>query len=603
MEGDRVIIYDFEIYKYNWMLTWLDTETRKIHTIHDNKEHMEKMYDLYKNRIWVGYGSRRYDIYIAQAILAGFDPYEMNDWIINQGKFGWEFSNLLRQFPIINYDCSVGFRSLKELEAFMGHDIKETTVPFDIDRPLTTKELEEVKVYNRHDVMETFHVFLETKETFETHVALIDEFNLPPRSISRTPQQLASEILGAHKVDRDDEFDITFVDTLELGKYEYVKDHLQNWADNIQDYDAKVLNLETEIAGIPTVVANGGLHSAINNYIGEGTYILVDVGGYYPALMIEYDLLSRNVRNKGKFKQIRDERNEMKLAGDPREEPRKLLTNITYGATKYKYSPMYDPLQGNNICFNGQLLLIDLAEKLEGNCQIIQKNTDGILIKLYKDSDKEKIMEICKEWENRTRMTLDYDYFKKIIQRDVNNYIFVEENGNVHSKGGVVKKLNPLDNDLPIVNRAVVDYFVKGISPRNTVYSSKKLIDFQKITKVSRLYEYAFHEIVGGADVHTYSVPVYRTRQGERYLSHHNEVRYEGEILQEKVIRCFASNNFGDGAIYKKHKEKEGLDKTPSTPEKCFIENGDIRNKGIPKKLDREWYVELAERRIREFVK
>ena len=38
----------------------------------------------------------------------------------------------------------------------MGHNIKETTVPFDINRPLTKEELEEVKQYNIHDVMETF---------------------------------------------------------------------------------------------------------------------------------------------------------------------------------------------------------------------------------------------------------------------------------------------------------------------------------------------------------------------------------------------------------------------------------------------------------------
>lgn len=580
-----MLIYDFEVYKHNWVLSWLDTETREMYTIHDSKEDMEKMYEHYKNRIWVGYNSRRYDVYIAQAILCGFDPYEMNQWIIDKDRFGWEFSELLRKFPIINYDCSVGFRSLKELEAFMGHDIRETTVPFDIDRPLTDEEIEEVKVYNKHDVMETFHVFLETKETFETHVALIEEFNLHPSSISRTPQQLASEILGAYSKDRDDEFDITFVDTLELGKYEYIKDHLQNWADNIQDYDKDKLNLETEVAGVPTIIANGGLHSAIDNYYGEGNYMLVDVGGYYPSLMIEYDMLSRNVTNRKKFRTIRDERNVLKAKGDPREKPRKLLTNITYGATKYKYSKMYDPLQGNNICFNGQLLLIDLAEKLENHCQIIQKNTDGILIKLYNESDKDEIIRICNEWEDRTRMTLDYDYFNKVIQANVNNYIFVEENGNLHTKGSVVKKLNPLDNDLPIINRAVVNYFVHNTPVRETVYSSDKLIDFQKITKISSKYEFGFKEDLNSTNLEVFDGQV-----------------YHGEIKPEKVHRCFASKYDTDGILYKKHREKDGLDKTASTPEKCFIDNGEVLGKSVPAKLDREWYVELGERKVREFL-
>ena len=40
----------------------------------------------------------------------------------------------------------------------------------------------------------------------------------------------------------------------------------------------------------------------------------------------------------------------------------------------------------NNICINGQLLLIDLIEQIEkrfgDTCQLIQANTDGNLVKL-----------------------------------------------------------------------------------------------------------------------------------------------------------------------------------------------------------------------------
>ena len=65
----------------------------------------------------------------------------VNDWIINQDRHGWEFSTLLRDYPILTYDCMTGYRGLKELELFMGISIKETSVPFDIDRPLTRQEL------------------------------------------------------------------------------------------------------------------------------------------------------------------------------------------------------------------------------------------------------------------------------------------------------------------------------------------------------------------------------------------------------------------------------------------------------------------------------
>lgn len=85
-----------------------------------------------------------YDQFILKGILCGFNPKKVNDWIILDDKPGYRFSSLFRNFPLINYDVMPNPPiSLKALEAFMGHSIKETTVPFDIDRPLTEAELAE----------------------------------------------------------------------------------------------------------------------------------------------------------------------------------------------------------------------------------------------------------------------------------------------------------------------------------------------------------------------------------------------------------------------------------------------------------------------------
>ena len=79
-----MIIYDFEVFKYDWVICWLDTETRKMHYIANDQEKFQRFYNYYKNRIWVGYNSRTYDQWIAKAILCGFNAYEMNDWLINK---------------------------------------------------------------------------------------------------------------------------------------------------------------------------------------------------------------------------------------------------------------------------------------------------------------------------------------------------------------------------------------------------------------------------------------------------------------------------------------------------------------------------------------
>jgi hypothetical protein len=337
------------------------------------------------------------------------------------------------------------------------------------------------------------------------------------------------------------------------------------------DKDYNTMSLETTIFKAPHTFGIGGIHGGINKYMGDGYYLMADVSSYYPALMIEYNFLSRNVVNPEKYKNIRDERLKLKKLKDPREYPRKIVLNSTFGASKDQYNNLYDPLQFNNVTISGQLFLVDLLDKLENSnkCELIQSNTDGILIKLFNEVDKEEISNICKEWCIRTRMGLEFDEIERVIQRDVNNYIIVGKNGKVKRKGAVVKKLSNLDNDLPIVNQAVVDYFLKNIKPEETILNCNELIKFQKITKIGGNYDYAV---------------------------------LNGKILKEKVNRVFASKDYNDGLLQKKHKNKNSYDKIASTPERCFINNDNILEKEIPKKLDKQWYIDLSYKHINEFV-
>lgn len=561
-----IIFFDFEVFKYDWLVCYLDTDTKKMNCIENDVEQLKKFYEDNHHRIFVGYNSRGYDQWVFKAILAGFDPYEITDWIINKDRRGYEFSRTLNQFPLLNYDTVFGFRSLKELEAFMGDDIRETSVPFDIDRRLTRAELDMTRKYCEHDVWETFRVFIETKNEFESHIGLVEEFNLPLTMINKTKAQLSAVILGANQIKRSDEFDISFPDTLQLGKYEYIKDHYKNWSKNIRDYTQ--IELKTKVAGVDHVLGIGGIHGSRDNYVGDGDYILADVGSYYPALMIEYNLLSRNVSNPKKFKQIRDERMVLKAKKDPREYPRKIVLNSTYGAMKNQYNALYDPLQANNVCIYGQLLLVDLIDKIEHLVDIIQSNTDGVLFKLHRPEDREEAIILCNEWATRTRMTLEFEDYKRIIQANVNNYIMVMKNGKIKRKGAFVKKLSPLDNDLPIVNKAIVEYFVNGTSVYDTINQATDLIDFQKVTKVSSKYDYAV---------------------------------YNGEIMYEKVYRVFATKGVG-GTLYKRHKSKDKPDKTAGTPDNCVIINEDITERKVGDWLDKHWYIDLAEKRIKDFL-
>lgn len=560
-----MLFYDFEVFPYDWLVVIKDTETRTTHTIINDENKLRKIYETNKNNIWVGFNSRSYDQYILKAIILGLSPQEVNNHIIVNNQGGWSFSRSFNKIQFYNYDVMTDkFKGLKQLEGFMGNDIRETTVNFNTNRKLTPKEIEEVIFYCNHDVEQTMYVFMNRKEEYDSHMSLIKAFDLPLSYINKTKAQLAAIILEADRVhERNDEFDITIVDTLRLKKYQ----HILEWYKNPINRDYKK-SLEVDVAGVPHTFGWGGLHGARTQYQGEGIFVNSDVGSFYPALMIEYNFLSRNVRHPEKYKEIRDKRLEFKKLKDPRQLPYKIVLNSTYGASKDQYNNLYDPLQANNVCINGQLLLLDLIEHLEPHFELIQSNTDGVMFKLNSKDDIPLYEEICKEWELRTRMSLEHDIINKVVQKDVNNYIIVMEGGKVKSKGAYVKKLDKLDNDLPIVNQALMDYFIKGIPVAQTINEAKQLIDFQKVVKVSSKYRHALH----------------------------------GDVkLNEKILRVFASKNYSDKGVYKVN-SKGKPEKIAGTPERCFIENGDINSKRISRKLDRSWYIDVAEKRIIDFV-
>jgi hypothetical protein len=74
----------------------------------------------------------------------------------------------------------------------------------------------------------------------------------------------------------------------------------------------KKTTIKSEIAGVPHVLGYGGIHGSRDKYFGEGIILCCDISSMYPALIIEYNLMSRNVDSVDKYRQIRDERLKLK---------------------------------------------------------------------------------------------------------------------------------------------------------------------------------------------------------------------------------------------------------------------------------------------------
>lgn len=556
--------YDFEVFMGDWLVVIINPVSKRKTIICNDSDALKEYYKKHKKEFWVGYNSRNYDTFILKSILLDLNPKKTNDMIILYGMKGNQIDDNFRNIKLLDFDIATKIQGLKQLEAFMGNDIRETTVPFDLDRLLTKSEIKETIKYCMHDVEQTIEVFRRRKEVYFSQVDLINTFELPVKMISQTQAQLTANIIGCERVEGrgEDEFELDFVDVLKIKKYKYVLDWFKDRKN--RDYSK---SLETEICGVPHTFGWGGIHGCpIEPVHRKGKIFHVDVTSYYPSIMIEYDFLTRNCKDKNKFKEIYDKRVELKKAGKKKEQaPYKIILNSTYGICKDKYSSAYDPRQANNVCINGQLMLLDLLEHLEGTADIIQSNTDGIILQVYDDESEKKMKEICQEWIERTKMGLGFDEISEIFQGDVNNYCFRFTDGKLEKKGAYVMDLDDLSYDLPIVNKAIVNFLTENIPVKETVNNCNELKEFQKVVKVSSKYKYGW---------------------------------YNNEFLTDKTFRVFASKDKNDSYIGKCKYDGATIEKFANTPLNCFIDNEDVNGKEVPGKLDRKWYIQLAEERI-----
>jgi DNA polymerase len=181
----------------------------------------------------------------------------------------------------------------------------------------------------------------------------------------------------------------------------------------------------------------------------------------------------------------------------------------------------------------------------------------------------ELIDDLAYEWEKRTGLVLEFDEYVKVFQKDVNNYIVVSADGKYKSKGAYVKKLSDLDyGDFPIVNKALVEYMVKGIPVEQTINGCDQLKEFQMVTKIGGKYKHLIHG--------------------------HN-------ILNEKCVRVFASLRNNDGGLTKVSIRTGKPEKVASSPEHCFLWNDAIDGVKCPDYLDRQFYIDMACKRLNDF--
>ena len=584
----RIVTYDCEVFEWNWLATFKDKESGIYTCIWDDSEALKACLD--DDTIYIGFNSKHYDSYIIKAIVAGLSNQEVkqvNDYIIAGGQ-GWQcplLDGIYFRFNNVDIrdDTQQGL-SLKAIEGHLGMPVKESSVPFDIDRPLTQEEKAETEFYCKRDVDTAERLIDIRKDYLKNKINLgrlagLDEV----KAMGMTNAKLTAAMLKATKKPHDDERKYVYPDNL---RKEYIPPEVFAFFDRMYDEtipDSELFKgkFNLNIGECPVTLGYGGIHGAIPNFFWEETEDRgiwnEDVGSYYPHLCTINGYTSRNIPSPQIYEDILDRRMKAKAAGDKQTaNALKLVCNTTYGCLLNQYNDLYDPLMGRSVCISGQLYLLELAEhcyqEIEG-LRIVQLNTDGIMVECDK-KDYDTLTAICAEWQSRTGFDLEEDTVIKIAQKDVNNYVEVQPGGKVKAKGGyLVKGIAPagafnINNSCVIVATALKEFFVNGTPVEDTINSCDDIFQFQIIAKAGAKYREAYHVVDG-----------------------------EKQSVQ-KVNRVYATADERYGKIFKVKAEDDSEAKIDSLPEHCIIDND---NELSIDEVDRSFYIAMAKKRVDDF--
>ena len=588
----KIYIYDIEVFAHDWFVVFSDLEEKEIVVFHNDNVGL-KRFMLNHGLIFGGFNNKHYDDWVTQSMLTGADPEIVkahNDFIIQQHCNGWEFPfvqfqrKLFKSFDLRDDIADKGL-SLKAIEGNMCEPIVESSIDFNIKRKLTAEEVEEVIFYCKTDVSNSVKLYHKRKSYLDGKIAVGRLKGIDASiSLSLTNPKLTATYLEARRADYNDEFEYEPPAELILNKYREPIEFFRKI-----DYNEK---LKCDIAGVQHVYGWGGIHGARENYFDQSTeemkIVDIDVGSYYPSMMLEYGYISRSIPSAEGYANVYNTRIKAKHEGDDETAGAlKLVLNSTYGAMKNQYNPLYDPRGANHICITGQLLLTDLIEKLEDveGFSLIQSNTDGLMIK-FPVANEKQINKIVEEWEQRTRLNMEYTEIHRIAQKDVNNYIvqvgatylirdgvktFTKEDKlKINTKGGYVSLWQGgsfKNNSLIIVHKAIVEYFMNSVPVEDTINKAENIFDFQMICKTGGTFQNTVWAV--GDD----------------------------QITVQRVNRVYAVKDQKYGLIYK---VKDGrLHKMPDVPEHCYVDNTNCLKIAD---IDRSFYIELAKKRIADFL-
>lgn len=599
LTNQTIYIYDIEVFKKDNLFVFRDYFTKEWTVIHNDLDALRKFYLANRDSLFVGYNSSSYDSNVMRAYLQGKNPFHVSKAIIESDDRGLVYKMFdTKKTPLFGMDLyqdNRGF-SLKEHSAFMGINIKETEVDFDLDRELTEEEQVLNELYCKNDVLATEKRFEQNIGMLVAKAAIALYFGLDKMALSMTNANLTAELLGAEKTpDRGDE-----LDKYELPEGFEIESETIRQAFMTDEFEANdkghaSISLDVPRRDVTEVLGVGGIHGAKESFIHVGNFHARDVGSLYPNTMVLFDYLSRNIPEDKRhiYQMLLDERMEAKYSNKEFTEikgvqiPTKLLINgyklplnTKYGAMGAEFNKLYDPRMRLLVCITGQMAMWDLLEKIEDHATIIQSNTDAHYYIPFSEEDEKAIDEIANDWMKRTGYTLDDDPFEAIFQKDVNNYLAVTSDGKVKFKGAI-GLTNGLKVSKAIVSNAFINYVVSGKDYKEFINECNELRQFQMITKTGWTFDDTVVRDMNGNETKAQKVNrVFAVKDPNKAVEIFKVKR--GAVIEEEGTTIVGDDSYTKGL--------------PNAPEYYAIDNEAIGEGWITlDDIDKEYYINQVE--------
>jgi hypothetical protein len=579
IRGKTVFVYDIEVFQNIFHCSAINTETKEIHKfeISPRKNQLSELISFFKqvnspvswndnyttncsidsDKIFCGYNNLHYDnpvinyIIEYEHVLAEKPVLVITNSIFNLSREitnsdeniekwkRWKYQVWFDSFDILTMLYSNKLRvGLKEIQVTMQYKNVQEFV-CDWSKPLPIEDFDSMIDYNINDIESTSALLDRCKKDIDLRLAIEDEYGV--KVLSKDGVNIGMKILTHKYLEKTG---LTWWDIKDLRSPQaYIP--LKNVILPFIKYDSPILKsvldeMKTQVVspgrkgyeknfvfgGLRYTVGVGGIHSKNDPEIiipaEDEMLIDIDVASLYPSMLIEYGFYPKHLGPEflEVYSQIRSERIEAKHNGDKiKDSTLKLALNGLSGNLQNEHNFCYSPFAVMQIRINGQLLLLMLAEKLvELGCRIVQANTDGLFV-LLKKSIYDKVNNVCREWEQLTKLTLEEDRFEAMYQYAINDYIAVKEGYTdirdrflageqiIQKKktGELYKSIEQIQDDYikqkgmfitkvqlgkgltpKIIPEAVIKYFVDGIPVEDTIKGCKDIKKFLMAEKTGK---------------------------------------------------------------------------------------------------------------------